>query len=1044
MPTSEEPAAAEPQTRDWRSLNGVLIVQSQNVLNDKITQFILIGLAGVLAAGMAPGTWTFSVLDNYDLFMAIPMSLPFVLFAPLSGWLSDHYSKRTVILWCLILQIAVLAWIAVGIHFQAIWFTMSGFFLLALQSTILSPAKMGICKELVGSEKLAVAAGWMQMLSIICIILGTVVGGRAFSDIAKATGDPWQSALIIVAVLLLFSFVPFLVMMMVKKTPAQGAGAFKARLMVEHFRHLKDLLGHRELRLAGFGDMFFWFAGGALTLILIDAGKELYPNGETDAIEVSGYFNGCVGGGIALGSVLVSIICRKGNQLGLIPIGAFGMTVTMGFVYFQTPNTWPYYLNLVALGASSAGYLVPLNALIQDLPAPDKRGRVLSAINLLNSLAALAAIPFVLILRVAGFETKIHFVVLACLALCATIFIMQLMPRHFLRFISLGLTNMIYRVTALHPDRIPQDRGVLMISNHVSYIDAFIISAASPRPVRFVILSSYMKVRPIAWFLRLFHVIPISQKRAKDAIRITAEAVEAGHVVCIFPEGQLTRTGMLNELQRGFELIARKAKSPVLPVYMDALWGSIFSFDRLKYFYKVPRRFPYPVTVNFGEPIPHDEVTIDGARAAIQDLSAEAFAKRVDLDRTLGGELVRALKRRPSSPAFIEVGKRRRVMKRGVVLANAAGLAKIWRRNWAENRQRVGILLPPGSMPALFNVAVVLSGRTPVNLPLELATLDDGARQQLLDEHGIDCVMTSVHLFQNRELPDGHFDMTAEILQIGPAARIFGRLAARFETSWSAARRMNVRHGDPHSEAFAYLAKSTTGGYSLVSLSHRNVLASVYQIESTLLFQPGDEIFVESGFDEIAAAMLGLWRPLLKRGAAVYRGLSARQTPVSVTLEEEEPELVLLTSAMVEELIGSGQAPTEEVRGFLDFSTTGLSATDVDRLEEGGADYCRWAAPNELGAFITMSTTDPNSMIPGHGPQTGKKPGSIGRLMPGVSGRIVNSTDEFIGLHEHGRLFVQGGAFSEAADSVDIDGVRWIESGLRGHFDQDGFFIATS
>lgn len=1051
------PAAAEPETkdgkRDWRSLRGLLIVQSQNVLNDKITQFILIGLAGVVAANMAVKTgWGYGILNNYDLFIAVPMSLPFVLLAPLAGWLSDRFSKRSVIVWCMILQVSVLAWIAFGLYVQEIWLTSIGFLLLAIQSTLLSPAKMGICKEFVGSQKLAVAAGWMQMLTIVCIILGSVIGGQVFAMLAggelPTKGDvsaekinlAWNAALWIVLTLMAFSFIPFLVLLSVNKPPAHIKQPFRAKLLFEHFRHLGEVLKHRQLKLATVGDMFFWFAGGSVALILIQAGKEVYPNGEANAIMVSGYFNGALGVGVALGSVLVSIISRNRNELGLVPLGALGMALTLTLVFFQAPNTVWYFIWLVGLGLSSAAFMVPLNALIQDLPSAEKRGRVLSSVNLLNSMASLGAIGFVLVLRMSGLSTSWQFLILAGLSLGAAIYILQLMPRHWLQFILLGLTKLVYKIKPLNSDRVPKEGGVLMISNHVSYIDAFIISAACPRPVRFVVFSQYMQVKPIAWFLRLFNVVPISPTRAKDAIRVAADAVANGDIVCIFPEGELTRTGMMNELKKGFELIARKAKSPVLPVYMDALWGSIFSFERRRFFYKVPRRFPYPVSVIFGEPIPHDEINVDRARAALQDLSADSFANRADIDRPLGAELVRALKRRPGKAAMVDLGKRRRVLKRGIVLANAAGLARVWRKHWPENRERIGVLLPPGSMAAIINLAAVLAGRTPVNLPIELMA-DDDLRQQLLDEHGIDCVITSVALFPGRELPNGHFDMTAEMLQISAARRVFERIAARIELSWFASRRLRVRHGNPDAEAFAYFTKSEANDYKFVSLTHRNVLASVYQIDSSLLFQPRDEIFLESGFDELPAALLGLWHPILKRGTAVYRGLAARQTPASLIISDQSPELVLLTPGMAKELTVSREVPPGVTRAFLDFSAEPLEKSAIEMLEERGADYCRGFYVGQFGGLVAISTIDPNYMMTDGDPQAGKKSGSIGRLLPGVSGRIVDDEDQMIGLGEVGRLFVRGGGFAEDLETRNFEGKAWIDTGLRGRFDRDGFFV---
>ena len=157
-------------------------------------------------------------------------------------------------------------------------------------------------------------------------------------------------------------------------------------------------------------------------------------------------------------------------------------------------------------------------------------------------------------------------------------------------------------------NHLPQ-RGALLISNHVSYVDAIILQVASPRPIRFVAYEEFHKKWWLGWALRILGVIPISSKHAKDAIRVVAHELQAGKLVCIFPEGQLTRTGTLLGLRKGFELMARQGNVPVVPVYLDSLWGSIFSFADHRYFWKLPRRLPYRVSVNFGKPLPHETLT---------------------------------------------------------------------------------------------------------------------------------------------------------------------------------------------------------------------------------------------------------------------------------------------------------------------------------------------------------------------------------------------------------------------------------------------------
>lgn len=167
----------------------------------------------------------------------------------------------------------------------------------------------------------------------------------------------------------------------------------------------------------------------------------------------------------------------------------------------------------------------------------------------------------------------------------------------------LGLVRMVYHVRPIHPERVPAGGGVLMLSNHVSYMDALILAAACPRPLRFVMWDALYHVWWMNGFLRYVGTVPISATRAKDAVRTVATALKEGGLVCLFPEGEITRHGMVNELRKGFELMARQGHAKVMPVWLDGLYGSIFSFQGGGFFKKRPRQFRYPVTVRFGEPV---------------------------------------------------------------------------------------------------------------------------------------------------------------------------------------------------------------------------------------------------------------------------------------------------------------------------------------------------------------------------------------------------------------------------------------------------------
>jgi acyl-[acyl-carrier-protein]-phospholipid O-acyltransferase / long-chain-fatty-acid--[acyl-carrier-protein] ligase len=175
-----------------------------------------------------------------------------------------------------------------------------------------------------------------------------------------------------------------------------------------------------------------------------------------------------------------------------------------------------------------------------------------------------------------------------------------------LRFFAMPLARMLYRVTALGAEQLPAG-GFLLLPNHITWVDAIVLLLGCPRPIRFLIDQEYYENRILHPVLRTVGCIPISSRRAKDALRLAAERMRAGEIVCLFPEGQLSRTGTLQRLRRGYEIIARQADCPVVPVWLDQLWGSIFSYQGQRFFTKWPRQIPYPATVAFGAPLAPNE-----------------------------------------------------------------------------------------------------------------------------------------------------------------------------------------------------------------------------------------------------------------------------------------------------------------------------------------------------------------------------------------------------------------------------------------------------
>src|SRR6202521_4705511 len=249
-----------------------------------------------------------------------------------------------------------------------------------------------------------------------------------------------------------------------------------------------------------------------------------------------------------------------------------------------------------------------------------------------------------------------------------------------------------YRVTALGLEHLPAGR-FLLLPNHITWVDAIVLQVACPRPIRYIVDQEFYHKPLLKPFLRLVRCIPIDTRRSRSAIRAATEKIAQGEVVCLFPEGQLERAGTLLRLRRGYELIAHQANAPVVPVWLDQLWGSIFSFQGGRYFTKWPRNIPYRVTTAFGNPLSAEAADIATVREELLKLGEFCYSRRPSLDRHLAEACVRGLKRRKFSTLVVD-GLDHSELSRGKLLGAAAALSLLLRRECKD--ERIGIVLPAG------------------------------------------------------------------------------------------------------------------------------------------------------------------------------------------------------------------------------------------------------------------------------------------------------------------------------------------------------------
>ena len=655
---TEESPVFEPTRRQWTGYWSMIVQQTQNAFNDKMAQFILIPLAGAVAFRIPiSGDAELGVESAAGLMIA----LPFVLLAPIAGWLSDRFSKRDVMFSSAVLQLIVLIWICGAIWIKNMPLALGGFFMLAVQSAFFSPAKIGINKELVGSRHLGFATSMQQMTAMLAILVGQIIAGWLFDwryhTLGSSPAHAWQAALSPMLVLTLFAAPALMLAWIIPRVPAQGSEPFKAKVAVSHFTHLADLWRDAPLRRGSLGVAFFWGFGSFINLWSVKLAKEISGGGEGFGT-LSSIFMAAASLGMAAGFGSSSFLLRKRIELGWVPLAGLAMTVSAVILAYCPVGSAGAYLRLLEINpisfiATSPGemmfltvlgllaffaaiFLAPLNAWMQDHYPPAKRGELQAAVNLQDCLAGIIAVAVIAIFEISskklgvdplmGFRMQMIFVAVACLI--ATILIIRVLPADFIRVIGVGLVRTIYRIRTAHPERLPAKGGVLLLPNHVTFADAFFISAACPRPVRFVMDEAFTANTAIRVFTSIFDTVNIRRDQPLEAIRIIIRSLKNGEVVCLFPEGQLTRTGTLCPLQRGFELIAKKAGHPLIPVWCDGSWGSVFSFEGNRFFRKTPHCQKHNITLAFGQTIDPKVADIESVRNGMLAASSDALARR--------------------------------------------------------------------------------------------------------------------------------------------------------------------------------------------------------------------------------------------------------------------------------------------------------------------------------------------------------------------------------------------------------------------------------
>jgi len=618
------PAVSQFKLLTERRFLPFFITQFLGALNDNVFKNALIILIAFQGSDLIQGDADLLINIAAALFI-----LPFFLFSATAGQWIDKYEKSKSIRMIKMLEIVIMMIAAFAFIKGYILLLITLLFFMGTQSTFFGPAKYSYIPQHLKVTELVEGNALVQMGTFVAILLGTIMGGVLIAD--------EQGRQYVAMVIVLFAVAGYLASRFVPITPSLNESLkINWNFFTETYRNIKFLKSNRTVFLSILGISWFWFLGATYLVQLPNYTKTTLGGNEQVVTLLLTLFTLGIGSG--------SLICNwlSGNkiEIGLVPLGSIGLTVfgvdlylsqpeiipvaVIGLIEFLSGNNIRLMVDIVMLGFFGGLYIVPLMSLVQQRSESTHLSRVIAGNNIINSLLMVLSAVVAIVVLSSGFSIAQLFLMIAVINMLVAIYIYTLVPEFLMRFLVWLLIHSIYHVRTKGLDNIPDEGPMVLVCNHVSFVDALIIGGCIRRPVRFVMYYKIYNLPILNFVFRTAKTISIAGKHENENLLNKAfddidEALSDGDVVCIFPEGKLTADGKMNTFRDGVERIINRQEVPVVPMALQGLWGSAFSRQQSNIFYRLFKGFKSSIGLVVGE------------RVESEDVSAEMLQERVSV-----------------------------------------------------------------------------------------------------------------------------------------------------------------------------------------------------------------------------------------------------------------------------------------------------------------------------------------------------------------------------------------------------------------------------
>jgi acyl-[acyl-carrier-protein]-phospholipid O-acyltransferase/long-chain-fatty-acid--[acyl-carrier-protein] ligase len=980
--------------------------------------------------------------------------LPFIfLFSP-AGFLSDKYPKVQIIRVASLAAIGITTLILGAYIMGWFWVAFGLTFILAAQSAIYGPAKYGLIKEMAGNEELTAANAMVQSVTIVSILAGAVVYSIFFEALLPSEGLSKHEILQYIYplgfALIGASVVEFLLSLrLIKTIQIKKNMQFKPK----KYANLTYLKGNIKLLqksptvwLSIIGLSLFW---GISQLVVAIFGEHLKSKmGITDTVVAQGIL-ALSGVGIVVGSLLVSRLSRKYIETGIIPIGALGVTVSLLFI--------PLFDSLLVLGILFFFYgvfsgllIVPLNTLIQFATPKRMMGKVLAGNNFMQNVSMLSFLLLTTLVAYVGYESSTLFLLAFFMALVGFLYTLIKLPQSMVRLFVRVMFGLKYNIEVEAINNLKGSRGVLLLGNHVSFLDWAFLQIAYPKQIRFVIDRNYYELWYFKPIFKFFKAIPISTRGGKNALKLVGEALENGDTVALFPEGHLSRNGHMGTFQKGFELaVAEVSSAVIVPFYLRGLWEGGFSNASAK----MKNRDLKDVGVMFGKAMNIHSSAVE-VKAEVTKLSIYSWKNYMARLDTLPKTWIKEAKKVGSK---LSIADSTGVELSGHKFITAVFLMRKKFKKLLGAEQNVGLIVPTAAGGSIANMATLTLGKTIVNLNYSSGTQ---SLKRAIELAGIKQIISSKQFMS--KLKAKGFDLSEAMegvevfylenikAQMSKAEQLFMFLQVKFlpVSLLSLCYVKRVPTSDTAAILFSSGSEGTPKG---IELTHQNILGNIKQFINVI--NPNEEdvmlgtlpIFHSFGLTVTTFAPLIEGIPVIchpdptdgmgiAKMASKYNATFLFATATFFRLYARNRKIHPLMFEKLRMVVAGAEKLPLEIRQL-------FKERFGKEIHEGyGTTETTPAASSNIHDAIVPDT---------YHVQVGNKIGTVGLALPGSAFMIVDPESfEPLPTGEDGMILIGGtqvmkGYLGDEAKTQEvikeIDGIRWYISGDKGHLDKDGF-----